>query len=82
MARHRSSAAAQHGGASGSGGAGSGEDVSLYRTELAVVHFNCKARPAPNGKRGTEVCLPHNFMVDTSGTTSILGKPVQPSLHA
>lgn len=52
--------------------------VSLYRSELLAVHFNCKSRPAPNGKRGTEVCIPHNFAVDSSGKTSILGKAVSP----
>lgn len=48
--------------------------VSLYRSELLAIHFNCKSRPAPNDKRGTEVCLPHNFAIDSSGKTSILGK--------
>lgn len=58
------------------GTAGTSDDVSLYRCELAAIHFNCKSRPAPNGMRGTEICLPNNFSVDNSGTTSILGKPV------
>jgi hypothetical protein len=72
MARNRAAAAQ-----SGSSGAAASEDVSLYRSELVAVHFNCKNRPAPNGKRGTEICLPHTFSVDTSGTMSVLGKPTQ-----
>lgn len=76
MARNRASAAAINGGAAATGG--TSDDVSLYRSELVAIHFNCKSRPPPNGKRGTEVCLPHNFEVDASGTTSILGKPIQP----
>jgi hypothetical protein len=72
MARNRTAAAQ-----SGSSGAATSEDVSLYRSELVAVHFNCKNRPAPNGKRGTEICLPHTFSADTSGTMSVLGKPTQ-----
>lgn len=34
-----------------------GEDVSLYRKELAVIHFNSKHRPAPKGVRGMEVAI-------------------------
>lgn len=34
------------------------EDVSLYRRELAVIHFNTKTRPPAPGVRGTEVCIP------------------------
>lgn len=34
------------------------EDVSLYRRELAVIHFNTKTRPAAQGVRGMEVCVP------------------------
>jgi hypothetical protein len=42
-----------------SGGAiGGQEEVSLYRRELAVIHFNTKTRPAPAGVRGTEICIP------------------------
>eukprot|EP01038_Epipyxis_sp_PR26KG_P006980 gene6980-9541_t len=37
------------------------EEVSLYRKELAVIHFNVKKRPPPNGVRGSEVCIPNNF---------------------
>lgn len=36
----------------------SGDDVSLYRRELAVIHFNSKTRPSPAGTRGMEVCVP------------------------
>jgi hypothetical protein len=39
-------------------GAGGGDDVSLYRKELAVIQFNSKTRPAPAGTRGMEVCVP------------------------
>lgn len=34
-----------------------GEDNSLYRKELAIIHFNAKKRPVNKGVRGTEVCL-------------------------
>jgi hypothetical protein len=32
--------------------------ASLFRKELAVVHFNTKQRPAPSGIRGCEICIP------------------------
>jgi hypothetical protein len=41
------------------GGGGANDDVSLYRRELAAIHFNTKHRPAPNGVRGMEVCIPN-----------------------
>jgi hypothetical protein len=72
MARDRKASAGE-----GGAGVGTSDEVSLYRSELLAVHFNCKTRPAPSGKRGTEICLPNNFSVDTSGVTSILGKAVQ-----
>jgi hypothetical protein len=59
---------------SGNAGTGSSEEVSLYRSELVAIHFGAKTRPAPAGKRGTEICLPHNFEVDSSGRTTLLGK--------
>ncbi len=62
-------------------GVGSAEDVSLYRSELVAIHFGSKTRPAPAGKRGTEICLPHNFEVDSSGRTTMLGKPATPGLN-
>lgn len=34
------------------------EEVSLFRKELAVIHFNSKARPASGTLRGTEICIP------------------------
>lgn len=74
MARDRAAAAEAHGAPTAS--MGTSEDVSLYRSELLAVHFNCKTRPAPNGKRGTEICIPNNFGVDASGRTNILGKPI------
>lgn len=39
-------------------GTSAGDDVSLYRRELAVVHFNSKTRPSPPGCRGMEICVP------------------------
>lgn len=65
-------------GESGMPGTGSAEDVSLYRSELVAIHFGSKTRPAPAGKRGTEICLPHNFQVDSSGKTTLLGKAAAP----
>lgn len=35
------------------------EDVSLYRRELVVIKYNTKHRPAPDGTRGMEVCIPN-----------------------
>ena len=67
-------------GESGMPGTGSAEDVSLYRSELVAIHFGSKTRPAPAGKRGTEICLPHNFEVDSSGRTTMLGKPATPGV--
>lgn len=32
--------------------------ASLFRKELAVCYFNTKQRPAPEGIRGCEVCIP------------------------
>lgn len=52
-----------------------GEDASLYRKELAVVHFNTKSRPPPPNKRGTEVCIPATFSLDVTGSMNLLGKP-------
>lgn len=66
-------------GESGMPGVGSAEDVSLYRSELVAIHFGSKTRPAPAGKRGTEICLPHNFEVDSTGRTTMLGKPAVPA---
>jgi hypothetical protein len=37
---------------------GDGDEVSFFRRELAVIHFNTKKRPAPMGTRGSEVCIP------------------------
>lgn len=37
---------------------GKGDEVSLFRKELAVIHFNTKKRPAPLGIRGSEICIP------------------------
>jgi hypothetical protein len=71
MARDRKASAGE------GAGVGTSDEVSLYRSELLAVHFNCKTRPAPNGKRGTEICIPNSFSVDTSGTTNVLGKPTQ-----
>lgn len=42
------------------------EDMSLYRSELMVLNFNMKTRPAPAGKRGTEVCIQNNFSNTTT----------------
>lgn len=42
--------------AKGAKGGGS-DEVSLYRRELAVIHFNSTTRPAPPGVRGLEVCI-------------------------
>lgn len=39
-------------------GAKSGDDVSLYRREMAVIKFNAMNRPAPQCVRGLEVCIP------------------------
>lgn len=69
-------------GESGMPGVGSSEDVSLYRSELVAIHFGSKTRPAPPGKRGTEICLPHNFEVDSSGQTTMLGKPATPGVNS
>lgn len=33
-------------------------EVSLYRKELAIIHFNHKTRPSPAGTRGLEICIP------------------------
>jgi hypothetical protein len=41
----------------GGGAKGTSDEVSLYRRELAVIHFNTKSRPCP-GVRGMEVCIP------------------------
>jgi hypothetical protein len=45
----------------GAGSKSSGDDKSLYRKELAVIHFNTKSRPAPAGVRGCEVCIPNTM---------------------
>ena len=44
------------------------EDMSLYRSELMVLNFNTKTRPAPAGKRGTEACIQNNFL-NTNGSS-------------
>jgi hypothetical protein len=36
-----------------------GEELSLYRKELVVIHFNSKTRPAKEGVRGCEICIPN-----------------------
>jgi hypothetical protein len=45
---------------------GGGDDVSLYRKELAVIRYNNKQRPAPQGTRGMEICIP---VVGAAATT-------------
>lgn len=44
---------------------GTSDDVSLYRRELAVIHFNTKHRPT-NGVRGMEVCVPLDPATDSA----------------
>ncbi len=44
----------------GTGVPSDAHDASLFRKELAVIHFNTKKRPPPPGVRGTEVCIPNN----------------------
>lgn len=44
--------------ASGGGGNGVNDEVSLYRKELIVIAFNTKQRPSPPGVRGCEICIP------------------------
>mmetsp|Transcript_18881 Transcript_18881/g.18190 ORF Transcript_18881/g.18190 Transcript_18881/m.18190 type:complete len:597 (+) Transcript_18881:44-1834(+) len=39
------------------GEAGNPDEVSLFRKEVAVIHYNTKKRPAPLGVRGCEVCI-------------------------
>ena len=52
----------------------SSEEISLYRKELASIHFNCKTRPATGTMRGTEVCIPNVFPPpDVSGVLGELG---------
>lgn len=63
------------------GSAASSEDVSLYRKELAIIHYNVKARPCQTGVRGMEVCIPNTFgSVDgappPTSTTSTEGKQI------
>jgi hypothetical protein len=65
MERDREAAAQAKG-----GGGGSNDDVSLYRREMAVIHFSTKHRPAPHGVRGMEVCIPNPFLPSTVGGSS------------
>ena len=48
------------------GASGFGDEVSLYRKEMAVIHFNSKSRPSPAGVRGMEICIP----LDPTGSSS------------
>ena len=43
---------------------------SLYRSQLAVIHFNSKKRPCPADERGMEVCIPHPSLVVTPPTVA------------
>lgn len=43
---------------------------SLYRSQLAVIHFNSKKRPCPAEERGMEVCIPHPSLVVTPPTVA------------
>lgn len=47
---------------------GTSDDVSLYRRELAVIHFNTKHRPT-NGVRGMEVCVPLDPAADSASSS-------------
>ena len=58
----------------------SSEDVSLYRKELAIIHYNVKNRPCQTGVRGMEVCIPNTFgagsaAADGALPTATEGKP-------
>lgn len=48
---------------------GQSEDVSLYRKELAVIHYNTKTRPCQSGVRGMEVCIPNTFAPDAAAAS-------------
>eukprot|EP01035_Chromulina_nebulosa_P022580 gene22580-29238_t len=55
--------------------AASSEDVSLYRKELAIIHYNVKSRPCQTGVRGMEICIPNTFgSVDGAAPTATEGK--------
>lgn len=45
-------------------------DNSLYRKELLSIHFNSKTRPAPQGMRGTEVCIPNPASIAAADSSS------------
>lgn len=58
---------------------------SLYRSQLAVIHFNSKKRPCAPDERGMEICIPHPSLVvapasvaDGSATKKILVDIVHP----
>jgi hypothetical protein len=56
--RGQSSSSSQAQRGSYDAGPGGGEESSLYRSQLAIVHYNTKLRPVDEGVRGMEVCLP------------------------
>lgn len=43
---------------------------SLYRSQLAVIHFNSKKRPCAADERGMEVCIPHPSLVVAPATAA------------
>lgn len=47
------------------------DDVSLYRKELVVMRYNSKHRPAADGTRGMEVCIPSLTSVPNTSSTSV-----------
>ena len=58
------------------GSSATSEDVSLYRKELAIIHYNVKTRPCQTGVRGMEVCIPNTF-----GSLAADGAP-QPAIES
>lgn len=53
-------------------------DISLYRKELMAIHFNSKTRPAPNGIRGSEVCIPNTDQIKSIARGEIQAEPKNP----
>ena len=68
--------------AKGSGAmAGAAEEVSLYRKELAVIHYNSRTRPCTTGVRGMEVCIPNTFS-SSEGGDGAEAKQAQSQAHS
>mmetsp|Transcript_15091 Transcript_15091/g.15213 ORF Transcript_15091/g.15213 Transcript_15091/m.15213 type:complete len:744 (+) Transcript_15091:226-2457(+) len=62
-------------------------DCSLYRQQMAVVHYNTKTRPVPENLRGMEVCVPvpthaHKLTVEAKDISHNVNSPTSASATA